>query len=325
MPLAGFDEEFKDLPDYILKITRRIWEDRHVDAIRTYYTDDAPVRSPSGIVVGAEAVVSATMSTLAEFPDRQLYGEDVIWAGGDAEGYFSSHRILSTATYAIHGGYGLAAGQKLTYRIIADCACRDNKVYDEWLVRDQGAIVRQLGLDPKQFAAERIANAGEPERFPPPLTNDNQHASGYSAVPPQQNGPGTRYADMLQRIMRSDFAVIRSDYDRAVQQEQAGGITAHGWAAVDHFWMGLKAAFPDAKFSIDHVVGREDAARPPRAAVRWSLSGRHSGSGRFGSPSGAIVYLLGISQAEFGPYGINREWVLFDEVAIWQQILMQTG
>ena len=28
MALAGFDDEFKDLPDYILKITKRIWEDR---------------------------------------------------------------------------------------------------------------------------------------------------------------------------------------------------------------------------------------------------------------------------------------------------------
>ena len=71
-------KSLKTYQNYILKITERIWERRHVDAIRTCYSGDAPVRSPSGVVVGAEAVVAATMATLAEFPDRRLYGEDVI-------------------------------------------------------------------------------------------------------------------------------------------------------------------------------------------------------------------------------------------------------
>ena len=46
---------------------------------------------------------------------------------------------------------------------------------------------------------------------------------------------------------------------------------------------------------------------PPRAAIRWSLSGKHEGAGRFGTPSGADVYVMGISHAEFGPgvYVVN--------------------
>ncbi|MEL7161877.1 MAG: nuclear transport factor 2 family protein, partial [Bacteroidota bacterium] len=50
--------------------------------------------------------------------------------------------------------------------------------------------------------------------------------------------------------------------------------------------------------TVHHVIGREDPLMPPRAAVRWSLWGKHDGWGRFGTPTGAEVYVLGISHAE---------------------------
>ena len=34
---------------------------------------------------------------------------------------------------------------------------------------------------------------------------------------------------------------------------------------------------------------------------------------------------MGISHAEFGPWGLHREFTQYDEVAIWKQIEMQTG
>jgi hypothetical protein len=67
---------------------------------------------------------------------------------------------------------------------------------------------------------------------------------------------------------------------------------------------------------------------PPRAALRWSLWGRHEGWGAFGAPTGAQVYAMGISHAEFGPRGLRRgdpAFTLFDETAIWTQIALQTG
>ena len=69
---------------------------------------------------------------------------------------------------------------------------------------------------------------------------------------------------------------------------------------------------------------------PPRAAIRWSLDGQHDGWGMFGCPTGARVHVMGMSHAEFGPFGkdgkgLRREFVLFDEVAIWKQILLHTG
>jgi len=322
--MKGFDPKFRDLPDYILGITREIWEDRQIATLRRYYAPDLAVRSPSGVVTGNEGVIAATMATLAEFPDRTLLGEDVIWSGDETTGFLSSHRILSTATHLGDGIYGPASGARLRYRIIADCAVRDNVIYDEWLVRDQGAIMRQLGIEPKRYAAERIAAEGGPESCARPLTPLTDIAGPYTAIG-NDDEAGQRYAALLTRLMNADFATIPQDYDRAVQIEMPGGVTGHGRETVDAFWLRLRAAFPSARFQIDHVIGRQDPMMPPRAALRWSLWGRHDGPGAFGAPSGAEVYVLGISHAEFGPYGLRREFVLYDETAIWKQILMQTG
>ncbi|AUH34251.1 ester cyclase [Paracoccus tegillarcae] len=322
--MKGFDPKFRDFPDYILGITREIWEDRGVATLHHYYAPDIVVRSPASVVVGNQGVIAATMATLAEFPDRQLLGEDVIWSGTPEDGMLSSHRIVSLATHTGDGVYGKASGRKLRYRIIADCHARNNMIDDEWLIRDQGAIVRQMGLDPAAYARDQIAQQGGPDACIAPLSPMTDRPGPYQGCG-NDNEWGQRYADLLGRIMGADMAAIPAEYDRACQLEHPGGITGHGPDAADQFWMGLRAAFPDANFTIHHRIGQDDPLMPPRAALRWSLHGTHSGWGAFGRPTGAEVYLLGLSHAEFGPWGLRREWVLFDETAIWKQILLHTG
>jgi hypothetical protein len=325
MALKGFDPKWKDFPDYILGVTKEIWEDRGIATLDHYYAKDIVVRSPASVVVGNRGVIAATAATLAEFPDRQLLGEDVIWSGSAEKGdLFSSHRILSTATHARSGVYGEATGKRLRYRIIADCAARNDAIYDEWLIRDQGAIVRQMGWDPKTYAAGLIEREGGAANCVKPLTPKTDKKCAYKGCG-NTHAAGSRYAEIVSRIMQADMAVIAKEYDRACQLELPGGVTGHGWADADRFWMALRAAFPNAQFAIDHRIGREDPAMPPRAALRWSLMGKHEGWGAFGAPTGTEVYVLGISHAEFGPRGLRREYVLYDETAIWKQILLKTG
>ena len=195
---------------------------------------------------------------------------------------------------------------------------------DEWLVRDQGAIVRQMGIDAKTYARDLIWAQGGPEACVRPLTPATDRPGPYAGRG-NDNEWGAALADILTRIMEADMAVIPARYDRACQLEYPGGVTGQSHGDADRFWMGLRAALPDARFSIDHAIGRDDPLMPPRAALRWSLHGRHSGWGMFGRPTGAEIYVLGISHAEFGPWGLRREWTLVDQTAVWTQILLQTG
>ncbi len=324
MLMNGFDPQFKTPEDYIIGITREIWEDRGIATLHRYYAPTIPVRSPSGVVVGNQGVIGATMATLAEFPDRTLLAEDVIWSDYSEGGFLSSHRLLSTATHLHDGAYGAATGKSLRYRIIADCAARNNQIYDEWLIRDQGAIVRQMGWEAKQFAADQIAREGGLARCTRPFTPAIDIAGPYRGTG-NNHLTGQRYAALLTAIMAADFATIPREYDRATQLELPGGVTAFGPSAADQFWLGLRAAVPSASFQIHHQIGRDDPLCPPRAAIRWSLTGKHDGWGAFGAPSDADIHVMGISHAEFGPRGLRREFVLFDETAIWKQILFKTG
>ena len=319
---------YDDFPSFILGITETIWERRQVHALHELYTDDLLVRSPASVVNGNRAVINATMATLAEFPDRELLGEDVIWARTGENSWLSSHRIFSRATHARDGNYGKADGRRLAYRVLADCHAEADakwgwRINDEWLVRDQGAIVRQLGWTPEDFARQMIVSEGGAcqKPFNP---SDTDSAGAYRGVG-NAAPPADLYMDVLKRLMSAEFSVINSAYDRACELEFPGGLSGHGWNDADEFWLNLRSAFPDAQFKIEHSVGRTDLGSAPRAAVRWSLHGRHSGWGAFGKPSGASVYILGISHAEFGPRGIRREFVIFDETAVWKQIIIHGG
>ena len=319
--MHGFDSRFESPTDYILGITEEIWERRCVERLREYYTADIPVRSPDGAVVGNEAVIAATHATLAEFPDRQLLGEDVIWSDDGAGGFLSSHRIFSTATHSGEGVFGAPTGTALKYRVIADCAARGNQIYDEWLVRDLGVIVRQLGFSPADFAAAQIESDGGAGQVALPLMAQDDPTPVYEGRG-NAHPLGQRYVEALSAMTTDPASDVREIYDRAAHLELPGGFQGHGWADAEAFWGELRTCFPEAQLEVHHQIGREDPGLGARSAVRWSLVGQHEGGSHFGEPSGATVHIMGISHAEFGPRGLRREFVLFDEVAIWRQILL---
>ena len=159
MPIEGFDEDFVDIRDYILKITFRIWEGRRMEAIRDYYGDPCPVNTPGSFSTDVESVVKGTVATLNQFPDRPLLGEDVIGYESSPGKIYSSHRIFSNMTHNGDGYFGAATGREVNVRTIADCVCVANKIVHEWLVRDQAAIVSQTGQDPSTFALEKAREA----------------------------------------------------------------------------------------------------------------------------------------------------------------------
>ena len=319
--MRGFSPRFADLPDYILGITKEIWEDGGIDKVSAYYAPDTPVRSPDGYLVGSEAVLDATRATLGEFPDRQLFGEDVIWCGDDIDGFYSSHRIFSTATHLGTGAFGLPTGTELRYRSIADCAVRANQVYDEWLIRDIGAIVRQLGSHPRDFAAAQIAAEGSPHEVRRPLMSQDVPPPVYTSAG-NEDPVALRYCESLSALLTGTAGGVEKIYDRSVRVEWPGARTGRGWQEAERFWSGIRNAFAGAGLEVHHAIGRSDDHMTRRAALRWSLTGSHNGPGVFGDPTGSSIHVMGISHAEFGPRGLRREYVLFDETAVWKQILL---
>ena len=319
--MKGFDKKYQDFPDFILKITKQIWEGKDVDSIGEFYTNDITVISPFGITYGNKPVIEATYNTLKEFPDRQLLGEDIIWNGDDENGYHSSHRILSKGTHLGEGYYGAPTGKKIYYRVIADCACRENQVYDEWIVRDQGAMVRQIGYKPEEFAKIIIENEGGFGKAKKILNKSDLKPSDYHPLPVKINSAGEKYSKILYKIFTEEYNF--NDYDRAANIYWPGNKLGHGREDVAKFWNSLKNILSEIKFKIEHVGYLDEPNRNPRASIRWSLDGIHSkDSVDFGKKTNSNLSIIGINHAEFNSYGVSKEWVLFDEVAIWKQILM---
>ena len=168
--MKGFSEQWGDLPDYILGITKEIWEGRGLATLNHYYAENIPMRFPEGVSIGNQRTINGTLSTLAEFPDRELTGEDVIWSGNEQDGFLSSHRLLTMGTHTGGGYFGPPTGKRFVIRAIADCAAINNQINDEWLIRDTAGLVLQLGLDPKEFARDLIVREGGAERCVTPFS-----------------------------------------------------------------------------------------------------------------------------------------------------------
>ena len=319
--MKGFDKKYKDFPDYILKITKQIWEGKDVDSIGEFYTDNIPVRSPFGITYGNKPVIEATYNTLKEFPNRQLLGEDVIWNGNDDKGYHSSHRILSKGTHLGDGFYGKPTGKDIYYRVIADCACKDNQVYDEWIVRDQGAMVRQIGYTPKEFAQIMIDKEGGLEKAKKLFDKNDIKPSDYYPINVEKSSPGENYSKILSKVFEGGYDF--KDYNRASNIYWPGNKLGHGREDISKFWNSLKDIFTDIKFTIEHVGYLDESNKNPRASIRWFLEGVHSNDSEdYGKKTNSKLFIMGINHVELNQDGVIREWVLFDEVAIWKQILM---
>lgn len=318
--MKGFDPRFRDMRHYILDITEEIWERRGLGpSVREYYTEDSTVRDPMGITVGAEGVVAAVLQTLHEFPDRQLFGEDVIWAEHDKNGYFASHRVFATAHHHGDGRLGEGTGKPVRYRVIADTGLRDNKIYEEWLVRDNGAIARCIGLTPRELAERQIVS-GDDGFFLP----ENDRPGSFEPMI-ESDGPSAHYADTVARIWNeAATGLVKELYDRGAAIELPSGASAMGPGELDRFFVSWLASFPEATFTLENLVSQTEPGRPRRVSAKWSLRGRHEGYGRFGAPTGRDVYVMGLSHAHLHEDTVIAEWVTIDEVAVWKQVLAGT-
>jgi predicted ester cyclase len=317
--MRSFSPEFETPEQYIIDITYKIWEERGIGRIYDWYAAEGPVRTPHGATNSVDSVVKHTLETMHEFPDRELLAEDII-IGDKAEGFLSSHRVRSTATHLGDGTYGVATNRPITMLAIADCLCQDNQVVEEWLLRDQADIARQLGHDPVMLGsalgtsnpeAYTIGNEAMRQRWTDP--------EGFVTV--GDNGIANQIIDAYDAIWnKKNLQVMPEAYDRAVRFEGPAGHRCFGRGHTGDLYSSILAAIPDGRFEPHHIIVRQQPARAIRVALRWSYCGSHSGRGRYGIPTNVPLALLGITHFELRDGLIANEWMVVDETAIYAQI-----
>ncbi len=317
--------DYASVPDFIYGITREIWEDRGIGSkLDQYYAPDILLRAATGFTGSNAGVASQTLQTLYQFPDRQLVGEDVIWTGFEDGTFLSSHRLTSVMTHTGDGILGRATGKRVRSRIIADCWVRNQVVVEEWLVRDQAAFANCLGLEPRVLAREMVDREirnGQPISYFVPA-----HDRPGCFMPTVQDDETIDcVVKGLTRLWHAkETAAIRDIYFHGAGLHAPGGAVLYGHNDIDTFAIGYLASFPDAAYKVESALINRDAELPVRIALRWSLAGTHSGFGHFGEPTGAPVYVMGMSHLNLTAGRITAEYMVTDEVAIWKQIYAHT-
>ena len=317
--------EYASVPDFIYGITREIWEERGIGGkLDKYYAPDILLRAATGFTGSNAGVASQTLQTLHQFPDRQLVGEDVIWTGYDDGTFLSSHRLTSVMTHTGDGILGRATGARVRSRIIADCWVRNQVVVEEWLVRDQAAFAKCLGLEPRALArdmVDREIRSGVPISYFVPA-----HDKPGSFVSTVQDDETIAHVlkDLTRLWQARETAAIRDIYFHGTAFHAPGGEVLYGHQDIDTFAIGYLASFPDAAYKVESARINRDPEQPTRMALRWSLTGTHSGFGHFGEPTGAPVYVMGMSHLNLTAGRITVEYMVTDEVSIWKQIFAHT-
>ncbi len=209
---------------------------------------------------------------------------------------------------------------------MAHCLVLENKIVEEWLVQDNLAVIRDLGLDPHAYA-KRLAKWDYDAGFiPSDSFGDVDHHRGQE---PPALEPDTLGESEPERLMRRSLHDIWNRrllghidryYAPNVVCYTTGNRVLYGRGDYRYNLLALLAAFPDALVQIDHICSLPNGEESYRVATRWTLLGTHTGPGWYGAPTGKRVRLLGITHSEIRQNRIVREWLVYDEIALLKQL-----
>jgi predicted ester cyclase len=323
--LQGFDEDYVDIVDYIVRCTHKIWEEGGMGLLYTHYKHNSVVHTPYGITYGREAMLTDSINALSAFPDRRAYADDVIWTGNDEDGFHTSHRVISTGRNTGYSVYGPPTGRKILTRTIANCFVKENMISEEWLVRDALALVRQLGFDENEVVDKLLAE--DERRGIQPSYGHPERVAGQTEPPPNPEKSGTGF-DIEEFIQRSHneiwnwrlFNKITDYYVPNYLCYTSSDRTIYGIGDFRAYVMAFIVAFPDAKLNIDHLYWLGNERDGYRVATRWTLIGTHDGPSVYGTPTGKPVNIMGITHHLVKDGKFVKEWTVFDELALLKQL-----
>ncbi|MCY3796504.1 MAG: ester cyclase [Chloroflexi bacterium] len=326
-PMEGYNPRYKNIVDYILGVTHEIWEEHGIGKLYDYYANTVLMHTASGLKYGREAVIAATIESLASFPDRRLYGEEVIWRGNNVDGFYTSHRLRHEGTNRGWTPYGPPTGKRVSYRAIADCVCVRNMMVEEWISRDELLLVMQLGLDPLKTAKEMVAKEKDSDmQFG--IAGDVDHRVGQMPPEPwpEAQSDGFDPEDFIGRMMHEiwNWKLLnkaRDYYHENFVFEGPSGRSFKGIGDFQTYALSLLSPFPDLSIHLDHFCHVGDERAGYRVATRWQMQGTHTGYGMYGAPTGNPIRLMGFSHHLIQDGLITGEWTVFDEFVLLKQIV----
>lgn len=324
--MPGFDSEFTDVIDYILRITYRIWEGKQVGLCYDYYSDDCPVYTLAGCSAGAEIVVQNTLATIASFPDRTLHAENIIVGErGDGE-LVSSHRIRTHMTNVGPTEYGPATGKHAVISVIANCILKDNKIVEEWLVRDNYSLCEQLGYDPVEHAKKAATKPIQPEladyisseiaRINNSVTLERVGFEGDA----QQDAEAFVLANLQNIYNARMVGDVHQAYAPNASLHASANRNLNGHNEIINFYVQLIGTLGQLRFSADYVTSQPYGETGVDVAVRWGIAGVHTGGMLYGEPTGAPIFILGETHYRVIDGVIQEEWTVFDELSVMVQV-----
>jgi predicted ester cyclase len=324
-PMRGFDARYVDIIDYIVRITHRIWEEKNVGYIYDVYRHNCRVTDDAGLQYGRDKIVADTVHTINAFPDIRLYADEIVWAGDEEVGFFTSHRTVITGTNTGWSRFGPPTNRRMTVWCIANCLSQDNEIFEEWVIYNQSSMLRQLGFDlaakAREFGNQRI-RSNAPSVVPTePTRLEGQGKPRHLAEPPghfELEGE-VRRAHHYAWNWRNLGALDRL-YDERLIFHGPTDRELRGLSAYKSFVLSLIAMFPDIASQIDEIYWMGNEAEGYLTSVRWSAVGTHRGFGAYGEPTGRQIRLWGLSQQRIVGGKIREEWLVFNEFDVMQQI-----
>jgi len=324
--MRGFEETYRNIIDYIVRITYKIWEDRNVEYIGETYTEDSLVYDDYGLQLGCKKIIRDTHHTTGAFSNIRLIADEVIWAGNDEIGFHTSHRTLIRGTNDGDSNYGPATNRDIDVLVIANCVALKNKIFLEHVLYNNSSMLQQLGMDINEAAARmaRSPPAGWPRdaqtwkdlkraASPPQALSLSQPISGFDV-----DAFSRGLFDGL--LNQRNFAVLANHYGPGFGFQGPSNRKFAGADAYHDFLGSIFAAFPDLVLAVDqvHWMGNDESGY--LSAVRWSATGTHTGDSTYGSATGSSIQIWGITQQKIFDGHVVSEWMLFNELDLMMQI-----
>ncbi len=326
-PLSGFDPDYRNIIDYIVRITHRIWETSHreVEYIADCYADDSLVYDDYGQQVGNKKIIADTHHTTRAFDDIVLDAEEIIWAGNDTVAFHTSHLTRITGTNTAPSRYGDATGAKINVLVIANCVALGNDIFLEHVLYNTSAMLQQLGLDLWE-EAERLAGNPPPGWPRSKVVWQAQRAAVAPTKPLSVSSPIAGFdPDAFARavhenVWNGDRSAITNSYLDGFQFEGTTERKFAGVSAYETYVNELRTAFNDMHLQVDEVYWMGNDDQGYLISTRWSAEGTHTGGGLYREPSEARCQIWGITQWRVKNERIEQEWQLFNELDLMMQI-----